>query len=352
MAERVVSTQITDEERTIEPVLRPQTLEEYVGQERMKESLRICIEAAKQRNEALDHTIFYGPPGLGKTTIAHIIAREMGASLRSTSGLVLAHAGDLAAILTNLQEHDVLFIDEIHRLPASVEEALYPAMEDYQLDLVIGQGPAARTVKLDLPRFTLVGATTRAGNFLRTFGVDRNPEHPGRACHDRLQFRWRIEFQPVDEAKSVTKWGSQGAGPGRRSNQRKPGKVQFHCSGCRTLPDHQIELIVLHRWIKRLLNRGGKAVNFVNEQDVMLLEICQDGGQIACMGQHETGGRAERSPHLTSNDMGNGGLPQPRGAIKNRVIERFVPLLRRLDTDPQGFFHPFLANILLQGLRT
>ena len=163
MTERVVSTQITDEERSMETVLRPQTLKEYVGQERMKESLRICIEAAKQRNEALDHTIFYGPPGLGKTTIAHIIAREMGASLRSTSGLVLAHAGDLAAILTNLQEHDVLFIDEIHRLPAPVEEALYPAMEDYQLDLVIGQGPAARTVKLDLPRFTLVGATTRAG---------------------------------------------------------------------------------------------------------------------------------------------------------------------------------------------
>ena len=163
MADRVVSAQLTDEERSIDNVLRPQTLAEYVGQERMKESLRICIAAAKQRHEALDHTIFYGPPGLGKTTIAHIIAREMGASLRATSGLVLAHAGDLAAILTNLQEHDVLFIDEIHRLPASVEEALYPAMEDYQLDLVIGQGPAARTVKLDLPRFTLVGATTKAG---------------------------------------------------------------------------------------------------------------------------------------------------------------------------------------------
>jgi Holliday junction DNA helicase RuvB len=163
MTDRMVSTHLSDEERSMENVLRPQSLAEYVGQKRMKESLRICIEAAKQRHEALDHAIFYGPPGLGKTTIAHIIAREMGASLRSTSGLVLAHAGDLAAILTNLQEHDVLFIDEIHRLPASVEEALYPAMEDFQLDLVIGQGPAARTVKLDLPRFTLVGATTRAG---------------------------------------------------------------------------------------------------------------------------------------------------------------------------------------------
>jgi len=190
MAERVVSTQITDEERSIETVLRPQTLEEYVGQERMKESLRIRIEAAKQRNEALDHTIFYGPPGLGKTTIAHIIAREMGAALRSTSGLVLAHAGDLAAILTNLQEHDVLFIDEIHRLPASVEEALYPAMEDYQLDLVIGQGPAARTVKLDLPRFTLVGATTRAGALTSPL-------------RDRFGLVHRLEFYSPAELQTI-----------------------------------------------------------------------------------------------------------------------------------------------------
>src|SRR5438094_3223067 len=192
MAERVVNTQITDEERNIETVLRPQTLEEYVGQERMKESLRICIEAAKQRNEALDHTIFYGPPGLGKTTIAHIIAREMGAALRSTSGLVLAHAGDLAAILTNLQEHDVLFIDEIHRLPASVEEALYPAMEDYQLDLVIGQGPAARTVKLDLPRFTLVGATTRAGALTSPL-------------RDRFGLVQRLDFYTPEELETIVR---------------------------------------------------------------------------------------------------------------------------------------------------
>src|SRR5215813_4766447 len=190
MGERVVSMQTTDEEKSIEAVLRPQTLEEYVGQERMKESLRICIEAAKQRQEALDHAIFYGPPGLGKTTIAHIIAREMGASLRSTSGLVLAHAGDLAAILTNLQEHDVLFIDEIHRLPASVEEALYPAMEDYQLDLVVGQGPAARTVKLDLPQFTLVGATTRAGALTSPL-------------RDRFGLVHRLEFYSPPELQTI-----------------------------------------------------------------------------------------------------------------------------------------------------
>ena len=164
MNERIVTTQPSDDEKVVEAVLRPQTLAEYIGQARMKESLRICMDAAKQRKEALDHCIFYGPPGVGKTTIAHIIAREMGVAIRSTSGIVLSHAGDLAAILTTLQEGDILFIDEIHRLPAPVEEALYPAMEDFQLDLIIGQGPSTRTIKLDLPRFTLIGATTRVGS--------------------------------------------------------------------------------------------------------------------------------------------------------------------------------------------
>jgi Holliday junction DNA helicase RuvB len=188
--ERVVTGQISDEERSLEVTLRPQTLEEYVGQTRMKESLRICIEAAKGRGEALDHAIFYGPPGLGKTTIAHIIARELGVSIRSTSGLVLAHAGDLAAILTNLQERDVLFIDEIHRLPASVEEALYPAMEDYQLDLVIGQGSTTRTIKLDLPRFTLIGATTRAGALTSPL-------------RERFGLVNRLDFYSADELHSI-----------------------------------------------------------------------------------------------------------------------------------------------------
>ena len=190
MPDRTVTNQLTDDERGIEAALRPQNLQEYVGQTRMKEALGICIEAAKRRGEALDHAIFYGPPGLGKTTIAHIIAREMGSAIRSTSGLVLSHAGDLAAILTNLQERDVLFIDEIHRLPASVEEALYPAMEDYQLDLVVGQGASTRTIKLELPRFTLVGATTRAGALTSPL-------------RDRFGLVHRLEFYSSQELAAI-----------------------------------------------------------------------------------------------------------------------------------------------------
>ncbi len=154
---------MVDDERGYETSLRPLALTDYVGQEKIKANLRVYIEAARQRGDVLDHSIFYGPPGLGKTTLAHIIAKELGVQIKATSGPALEHAGDLAAILTNLGPRDVFFIDEIHRLHPAVEEVLYPAMEDFQLDIVIGQGPAARSIKLDLPPFTLVGATTRAG---------------------------------------------------------------------------------------------------------------------------------------------------------------------------------------------
>ena len=154
---------VEDEERQAQGSLRPRTLDDYIGQEGIKQNLQISIEAAKQRSDVLDHLLFCGPPGLGKTSMAHIIAREMGVEIRATTGPVIERPGDLAAILTNLEEGDVLFIDEIHRLNRVVEEFLYPAMEDFELDLVVGQGPSARTVKLSLKRFTLVGATTRAG---------------------------------------------------------------------------------------------------------------------------------------------------------------------------------------------
>lgn len=156
-------TIIPEEEKILETTLRPRDLTEYIGQTKVKEKLSIFIQAAKKRNQALDHCLFCGPPGLGKTSLAHIIAREMKAQIRVTSGPVLEKAGDLAAILTSLENGDVLFIDEVHRLSPQLEEILYPAMEDYQLDLIIGQGPAAKTIKIDLPRFTLVAATTRVG---------------------------------------------------------------------------------------------------------------------------------------------------------------------------------------------
>ncbi len=160
---RLISPDMAEDEQSLDLNLRPRNLDDFVGQEKLKENLKIFITAAKQRNEPLDHVLFCGPPGLGKTTLAHIISSELQVNIKSTSGPMLERPGDLAAILTNLSEMDILFIDEIHRLPRIVEEVLYPAMEDYQLDIIIGQGPNARTLKLNLPKFTLIGATTRTG---------------------------------------------------------------------------------------------------------------------------------------------------------------------------------------------
>lgn len=189
---KVIKTEITEEDKKIEGSLRPQYLSEYIGQEKVKSIMKVCIEAAKKRNETLDHVLFYGPPGLGKTTLSQIIANEMGVNIKITSGPAIEKPGDMASILSGLQEGDILFVDEIHRLTKQIEEVLYPAMEDFSIDIMIGKGATAKSIRLDLPKFTLVGATTRAGLL-------------SAPLRDRFGVIERLEFYNIDELATIVK---------------------------------------------------------------------------------------------------------------------------------------------------
>ncbi len=267
--ERIVEIERFEGEGSFERTLRPSTWDEYVGQEKIKRNLRVFIEASQKRGEALDHILFFGPPGLGKTTLANLIASEMGSSIKTTAAPMIEKSGDLAALLTNVEEGDILFIDEIHRMSPAIEEILYPAMEDYRLDIIIGSGPAAQAVKIDLPRFTLIGATTRAG-------MISNP------LRERFGMHFRMEFYDAKELARIVTQAATKLGSAIRSDaaleiaRRSRGTPRIALRLLRRVRDFsevaEEEEITLERTRYGLDQLGVNHIGF-DEQDLRLLEL-------------------------------------------------------------------------------
>jgi len=267
--ERMVEIERFEEETSYEMTLRPSSWDEYIGQEKIKKNLKVFIEASKRRQEALDHILFFGPPGLGKTTIANIIATQMNANIKTTAAPMIEKAGDLAALLTNIEEGDILFIDEIHRMSPAIEEILYPAMEDFRLDIIIGSGPAAQTVKIDLPRFTLIGATTRAGML-------SNPLRERFGMHFRMQF-----YTPSELAKIVTqasvkleKISTQNASEEIARRSRGTPRIALRLlKRVRDFAEVEDENEITLKRAKYALDQLGVNSLGFDEQDIQLLEL-------------------------------------------------------------------------------